>query len=249
MKNKIRVLLVDSDKDQISSIEKYFSSHAVIDIVKMCNDGNSAINYIESNSNNFDLVIMDLLLPNKDGLSIIKDMRDNGINKNIIVLTGYNSLDVIKQVSLYNINYFMLKPFNLNDLEYQILNIKGIRGNVLDIDKKLQSNISNLLHSLGVPSHIKGYEYIREGIGLMYNKPSMLGAITKEMYPEIAVKFNTTSSRVERAIRHAIEVSWNRGDYDLMEEVFGHSVDYDRAKPTNSEFIATLADKLRLENK
>lgn len=249
MKNKIRVVLVDSDKEQLRSIEKYFSSHAVIDIIKTFNDGLSAINYIRENSSKFDVVIMDLLLSNKDGLSIIKDMRDNYINKSIIVLTGYNSLDIVKQVSLYNISYFMLKPFDLKDLEYQVMNVNETHSSIIDKNKELQTNITSLLHSLGVPSHIKGYEYIREGIGLMYNNPKMLGAITKEMYPEIAVKFNTTSSRVERAIRHAIEVSWSRGDYDLMEEVFGHSVDYDRAKPTNSEFIATLADKLRLETK
>ena len=249
MKNKIRVVLVDSDNEQLRSIEKYFSNHAVIDIIRTYNDGLSAINYIKENSNKFDLVIMDLLLSNKDGLSIIKDMRDNNINKNIIVLTGYNSLEIVKQVSLYNINYFMLKPFDLKDLEYQVLNIRENQSCIVDKNKELQTSITSLLHSLGVPSHIKGYEYIREGIGLMYNNPKMLGAITKEMYPEIAVKYNTTSSRVERAIRHAIEVSWSRGDYDLMEEVFGHSVDYDRAKPTNSEFIATLADKLRLETR
>lgn len=249
MKNKVRVLLVDSDKEQLSSIEKYFSSHAVIEVVKSYDDGLCASKYIESNINNFDIVIMDLILSNKDGISIIKSIRDNHIEKGIIVLTGYNSLDIVKQVSLYNVNYFMLKPCNLKDLEYQILNINTKRVNVLDYDKELQTNISSLLHSLGVPSHIKGYEYIREGIGLLYNKPSILGAITKEMYPEIAVKYNTTSSRVERAIRHAIEISWNRGDYDLMEDIFGNSVDVDRSKPTNSEFIATLADKLRLETK
>lgn len=249
MKNKIRVVLVDSDNEQLRSIEKYFSNHAVIDIIRTYDDGLSAINYIKENENKFDLVIMDLLLSNKDGLSIIKDMRDNNINKNIIVLTGYNSLEIVKQVSLYNINYFMLKPFDLKDLEYQVLNIRENQSCIVDKNKELQTSITSLLHSLGVPSHIKGYEYIREGIGLMYNNPKMLGAITKEMYPEIAVKYNTTSSRVERAIRHAIEVSWSRGDYDLMEEVFGHSVDYDRAKPTNSEFIATLADKLRLETR
>lgn len=249
MKNKIRVVLVDSDSEQLSSIEKYFSNHAVIDVVRTYNDGLSAINFIRENSSKFDVVITDLLLSNKDGLSIIKDMRENNINKSIIVLTGYNSLDIVKQVSLYNISYFMLKPFDLKDLEYQVINARENQGSIVDKNKELQSSITSLLHSLGVPSHIKGYEYIREGIGLMYDNPKMLGAITKEMYPEIAVKFNTTSSRVERAIRHAIEVSWSRGDYELMEEVFGHSVDYDRAKPTNSEFIATLADKLRLETK
>ena len=98
-----------------------------------------------------------------------------------------------------------------------------------------------------MPSHIKGYQYIREGISLIYNNPSIIGGITKELYPEIAMKYDTTVSRVERAIRHAIEVSWNRGSIDYMEELFGHSVDFDKAKPTNSEFIVTVADKLRLE--
>ena len=113
----------------------------------------------------------------------------------------------------------------------------------------LQMSITKILHDLGVPSHIKGYQYIKEGIMLIYENPRMIGGITKELYPEIANKYNTTVSRVERAIRHAIEVSWNRGDWDLMDEIFGHSVDVDKAKPTNSEFIVTVADKLRLEYK
>ena len=112
----------------------------------------------------------------------------------------------------------------------------------------LQSSITKILHELGIPSHIKGYQYIRNAIGIIYERPETIGGITKELYPELASKFDTTVSRVERAIRHAIEVSWNRGDWDLMEEIFGHSVDIDKAKPTNSEFIVTIADKLRLEN-
>lgn len=247
MKNRVRALLIDSDQDQLSSMEKYFSSHAVIDVVKTFNDGYLADKYINNNINSFDVVIMDLLLPNKDGLNIIKGIRNKSVDKGIIVLTGYNTLDMVKQISMLNVNYFILKPYDIKDLEYHILNLDNNRVSLFDCDKELQSNISNLLHSLGVPSHIKGYEYIREGIGLLYNKPSILGAITKEMYPEIAVKYNTTSSRVERAIRHAIEISWSRGDYDLMEDLFGNSVDVDRSKPTNSEFIATLADKLRLQ--
>ena len=104
-----------------------------------------------------------------------------------------------------------------------------------------------MLHDLGMPSNIKGYQYVREAISMVYTNPDIVGGITKELYPELASKFDTTVSRVERAIRHAIEVSWNRGDWDLMEEVFGHSVDIDKAKPTNSEFIVTIADKLKLE--
>lgn len=249
MEKQIRVLVVDSEQEQLSSIEKYFSNHAVIEIINTFNDGKTAYNYIKDNINKFDMIITELLLPNKDGISLISEIKKLDKNKNIIVLTGYNSLEMIKQISLYNINYFMLKPFDLEDLEKQILNTKTNKISLTEKNRELQSTISTLLHSLGVPSHIKGYEYIREGIGLMYNDPSMLGAITKEMYPKIASIYDTTSSRVERAIRHAIETSWNRGDYDLMEELFGHSVDFDRARPTNSEFIATLADKLRIDTK
>lgn len=247
MKNKIRVLFVDSNEDQLCSMKKYFSSHAVINVVDFISDGLEAYKYIIKNENKIDVIVTDLILSSKDGLSLIKEVKKLKTKKDIIVLTGYNSLEIIKQVSLLNVNYFMLKPFDLKDLEYQIVNCRENGANIIDKNKELQAAITSMLHSLGVPSHIKGYEYIREGIGLMYTNPSMLGAITKEMYPEIAHKYNTTSSRVERAIRHAIEISWTRGDYDKMEEFFGHSVDYDRAKPTNSEFIATLADKLKLD--
>ena len=108
-------------------------------------------------------------------------------------------------------------------------------------------NVTHILHELGVPSHIKGYHYLREGIKLLYNNPELIGGITKELYPSIAKKFSSTDTRVERSIRHAIEVSWNRGNWDLMQELFGYSVDIDKAKPTNSEFIVTIADKLRMD--
>ena len=136
-------------------------------------------------------------------------------------------------------------------MEYKIkkvVNKEETKKEAIDLKYgNLQLSITKILHELGIPSHIKGYQYIREGIGIVYNKPETVGGITKELYPELAAKFDTTVSRVERAIRHAIEVSWNRGSWDLMEEIFGHSVDIDRAKPTNSEFIVTIADKLKLE--
>lgn len=145
----------------------------------------------------------------------------------------------------------MLKPFDLLELEKRVEDLSGDKNydnRFIDIyHNNLQISITKILHELGVPSHIKGYQYIREGVSILYDHPNMIGGITKELYPTIAEKFDTTVSRVERAIRHAIEVSWNRGNWDLMEEIFGYSVDIDKAKPTNSEFIVTVADKLRLE--
>jgi two-component system response regulator (stage 0 sporulation protein A) len=142
-----------------------------------------------------------------------------------------------------------LKPFELYDLENRILDVfKQLDKKSINLfHNNLEISITRMLHELGMPSHIKGYQYIRDGIVMVYNNPDIIGGITKELYPDVAIKYNTTVSRVERAIRHAIEVSWNRGNWDLMEEIFGHSVDIDKAKPTNSEFIVTIADKLRLE--
>ena len=170
----------------------------------------------------------------------------------VIVSTSYNASEVIRQVSDYGVNYFILKPFELSDLEKRIIGLFSNESKGKNIDlyyNNLQISITKILHELGIPSHIKGYQYIREGISIIYNNPGTIGGITKELYPELALKFDTTVSRVERAIRHAIEVSWNRGDWDLMEDIFGHSVDIDKAKPTNSEFIALIADKLRIEYK
>ena len=176
-------------------------------------------------------------------------LKENNINRNIIVATSYNAPDTIRKVSEYGVTYYILKPFDLPDLEDKILDTftTSSKKSINILSNNLQISISKMLHELGMPSHIKGYQYIREAISMVYDNPDIVGGITKELYPELATKFDTTVSRVERAIRHAIEVSWNRGDWDLMEEIFGHSVDIDKAKPTNSEFIVTVADKLRLE--
>lgn len=188
-------------------------------------------------------------MPVKDGLYVLEELKKRGIEKNIIVETSYNEPKIIRKVSEYGVNYYVLKPFNLSDLEDKILSVFDTQeSKTINLyHSNLQISITKMLHELGMPSHIKGYQYIREGITMIYNDPNIIGGITKELYPELASKFDTTVSRVERAIRHAIEVSWNRGNWDYMEELFGHSVDIDKAKPTNSEFIVTVADKLRLE--
>lgn len=248
MKTEIRVFMVDDNKDVVDEVKKYFSSKDFgVKIVNSCFNGDDALKELKKNYASYDLVLMDLVIPKRDGLSVLEELKKNNINIKSIITTCINSVDIIKKCMDVGVSYYMLKPYNLDSLADIIKKIVNNKNNTKIDNKDLQQAITNLLHSLGMPSHIKGYTYIRDGINLMYNKPSMLGAITKELYPEIASMYDTTSSRVERAIRHAIEVSWNRGDYDVMEEIFGHSVDYDRAKPTNSEFIATLADKLRLE--
>lgn len=250
MKN-IRLLMIDDNVNLVKMVKEYFEGHKDIEVSLEAYDGAEGIRLIEEKKDEYDLIILDLIMPNKDGMYVLEEMKARGIDKKVIVATSYNASEVIRRVSEYGVSYFILKPFELIDLEKRI--IEAVSQNDIvskNIDfgyNNLQISITKILHELGIPSHIKGYQYIREGIGIIYERPETIGGITKELYPELAKKFDTTVSRVERAIRHAIEVSWNRGSWDLMEEIFGHSVDIDKAKPTNSEFIVTIADKLKLE--
>lgn len=248
---KTRLLVIDDNEALVDMIEEYFSSHELINIALKAYTGDEGINLIEKNLNDYDVIILDLIMPKKDGIYVLEEMKNRNIYKPVIISTSYNSDEMIRRVSEYGVHYFLLKPYELSDLENRILEASNVREkenkNINIYHNNLQISVTKILHELGVPSHIKGYQYIREGILLIYNNPEIIGGITKELYPEIANKYDTTVSRVERAIRHAIEVSWNRGDWELMEEIFGHSVDIDKAKPTNSEFIVTVADKLRLE--
>ncbi len=248
---EIKVLMIDDNKQLVDMVKEYFSSHAVIRLDLVANDGSEGVELIKDNIENIDLILLDLIMPKKDGISVLEEIKDIPNLPKIIVLTSYNTPEIIRKVANFGVNYFMLKPFELPELEKKILeSADGIsKGNrTLDLyHNNLQIAITKVLHELGVPSHIKGYSYIRDSIMEVFLNPNLVGGITKELYPKIAKEFNTTVSRVERAIRHAIEVSWNRGNWDLMQEIFGYSVDIDKAKPTNSEFIITIADKLRLE--
>ena len=248
---KIRVLMIDDNKQLVDMVKEYFSSHAVISLDLVANDGVEGLEVINNNLGEFDLILLDLIMPKKDGISVLEELKDKKDIPKIIVLTSYNTPEIIRKTSELGVNYYMLKPFELPELERKILECTNeIKSSSKTLDlyhNNLQIAITNVLHELGVPSHIKGYSYIRQSITEVFFHPDVVGGITKELYPKIAEEFNTTVSRVERAIRHAIEVSWNRGNWDLMQEIFGYSVDIDKAKPTNSEFIVTVADKLRLE--
>ena len=246
--NKIKVLMIDDNVQLIEAVKEYFNSSKQIEIVETAYDGIEGLKAIEKE--NYDVIILDLIMPKKDGLYVLEEMQKRNLDKKVIVATSYNTAEVIRSVSEFGVNYYILKPFDFDELEKRILSLSNLKVESKNIDLRynnLQIAITKILHELGIPSHIKGYQYIRDGVSLVFDNPDMIGGITKELYPELAKKFDTTVSRVERAIRHAIEVSWNRGNWDLMEEIFGNSVDIDRAKPTNSEFIVTVADKLSLD--
>lgn len=248
---KTRLFVVDDNKSMVDMIKEYFSKHPDISVTLEAYDGKDAVRMVDKQKDEYDIILLDLIMPTKDGICVLEQLNKKQIDKKVIIITSYNTQDMIRKVSEMGVSYFILKPFELEDLEKRIIEVAtGVKygGESLDVfHNNLQISITKTLHELGVPSHIKGYQYIREGITIVYSRPEIIGGITKELYPEIAKKFDTTVSRVERAIRHAIEVSWNRGNWQLMEDIFGHSVDIDKAKPTNSEFIVTVADKLRLE--
>lgn len=245
---KTKLLMIDDNTQLVEAVKEYFEGSSEIEVKYVASDGIEGLRLIEE-KDDYDVVVLDLVMPNKDGLWVLEQLKNKGLDKKIIVETSYNAMDVIRQVSEYGVKYYLLKPFDLEDLEKRILQLNDVKvGKSIDLaSNNIKSSITKTLHDLGIPSHIKGYQYIRDGVEIIFDRPDIIGGITKELYPELANKFETTVSRVERAIRHAIEVSWNRGDWDLMEELFGHSVDIDKAKPTNSEFMVTIADKLRLE--
>lgn len=249
-KDTIKVLMIDDNVSLIQMVKEYFKDSSKIKVVLESYDGKDGIEVIDSKKDEYDVIVLDLIMPKKDGMYVLKEMRSRGIDKKVIVATSYNAGEVIREVAEYGVNYLILKPFDLEDLEKRIIEVcsKKKESKTIDFEThNLQVSITKMLHELGIPSHIKGYQFLRDAINIVFDRPDVIGGITKELYPELAGKYDTTVSRVERAIRHAIEVSWNRGSWDMMEELFGHSVDIDKAKPTNSEFIVTLADKLRMD--
>lgn len=248
MKNSIKVLVIDNNESLTKDIEKYFSSHEVIEVVACKNDGEEGLSYILNNERNIDVIVMDLILPKLDGLFILGELEKRKIKKSIIVTTNFKDERILEEASVYGIDYYMLKPINFMGLEKRIMMIDLNKNNRPTKMFKQEAIVTEMLHSLGIPSHIRGYQYIKEGVLILYRNNNIISYITKEVYPEIARKFRTTPTRVERAIRHAIEISWSRGDINLMEEIFGNSININRDKPTNSEYLTTLADKIRVDN-
>lgn len=248
----MNLLVIDDDKDLVVTMKEYLEKNTNIRIRMNATDGEEALRMICTKQDEYDLILMDPLLPKLDGLSILEIMKERKINKKVFILSTYKDSEIISRTKEFNIGYYMLKPFQFEMLEKRLLQCidtrvfdgETVESEIID----LQKQITKIIHELGVPSNLKGYNYLREGILLVYFDPELSHKITKGLYPSIADKYESTVSRVERSMRHAIEVSWNRGNWDMMEEIFGYSVSIDKSKPTNSEFIVTIADMLRLQN-
>lgn len=256
---KIKICLVDDNQELIKMMEEYFESQADIEVIGTASNGKECLTLLENKEP--DVLILDIIMPHMDGLAVLTHIRKLNLNKkpNVIMLTAFGQEEVTKKAVDLGASYFILKPFDLANLADQIRQVNGIpvsdkpmpqlKNNGKETTFDLEASITNIIHEIGVPAHIKGYMYLREAITMVYNDIELLGSITKVLYPDIAKKFNTTASRVERAIRHAIEVAWSRGNIDSISSLFGYTVNVSKAKPTNSEFIAMVADHLRLEHR
>ncbi|MEK5441909.1 MULTISPECIES: sporulation transcription factor Spo0A [unclassified Fredinandcohnia] len=258
---KIKVCVVDDNRELVNLLDEYLSSQDDIEVLGVAYNGQDCLNMLQDKQP--DVLVLDIIMPHLDGLAVLERLRELNLEKqpNVIMLTAFGQEDVTKKAVDLGAAYFILKPFDMENLASRIRQVSGKTAPIIkrnsgsnvvrteNSPKNLDASITSIIHEIGVPAHIKGYLYLREAISMVYNDIELLGSITKVLYPDIAKKFNTTASRVERAIRHAIEVAWSRGNIDSISSLFGYTVSMSKAKPTNSEFIAMVADKLRLEHK
>src|SRR5699024_3615020 len=255
-KNEISVCLVDDNKELIQLMEDFFDEQEDIRVIGTAHNGRECLEMLEEKEP--DVIVLDIIMPHVDGLAVLNTLKemDETHKPHVIMLTAFGQEEVMKKAVALGASYFILKPFDLEHLADQIRQVQGIpsfsltkRGKKREKKRDLEASITNIINEIGVTAHIKEYMYLRESITMVYNDIELLGSITKVLYPDIAKKFKTTSSRVERAIRHAIEVAWSRGNVDSISALFGYTVSISKAKPTNSEFIAMVADRLRLEHR
>lgn len=250
MNKIINVVAIDDNENVLSSVRKYFKDSKEIKVVGLFSNGKEGLKYLINNQNDYDVVLLDILMPQIDGIKMLEELNKRNIEKKIIVLSSFKDDYTIKKMQKLKASYYMLKPIDMKILDERIIDLFHESEEIKYQDNySVEVEVSSLLHDLGIPSHVRGYKYIREGIMMIYTSKEVVNLVTKDIYPEIANRYNTTSSRVERAIRHAIEISWIRGDLKIMEDIFGNSIDFERSKPTNSEFLTTIADRLKLHQK
>ncbi len=249
----VRLYVADQNSDFKKSISDYFLG-SDITVVGESGDGREALEDIYLLSP--DVVVLDLWLQRLDGASLIREARKSMKEPPcFIIATGLTNVTVIEDAVEAGASYCIMKPCELSALAAKIHRIALKNSVAIPGDKDafspmdIESQVTRLIHKVGIPAHIKGYQYLRSAIMMTLEDQNMINSVTKELYPTIAKKYGTTSSRVERAIRHAIEVAWDRGDYDVLAEMFGYTVQKAKGKPTNSEFIALISDNLRLINK
>lgn len=261
---KLNVAIADDNERILQLIDNCLAKEE--DMLVVCRAKNGEEIYEQIKQKQPDVVLLDIIMPKMDGLTVIdKVNKDESIQKRpaFIIMSAIGQETITEDAFSLGANYYIMKPFDQEMIVNRIRHIKSSMGKKLHdtrkvhayenqneyLERNLESDVTNMIHEIGVPAHIKGYQYLRDAIIMVISDMDMLNSVTKVLYPSIAKKNHTTASRVERAIRHAIEVAWSRGKMDTIDSLFGYTVSTGKGKPTNSEFIALIADKIRLEYK
>ena len=255
VEKKIKVLIADDTTEFGHNCSNVLKSYG-FDVKQSPKDGVAVLQEIDRNKP--DVVLMDMFMPNLDSLAVMERLGNDGKAKPItMIMSSCDNAQLEKEALSSGASYYLIKPFDIEMLADRIAKLSNRDSDLTVIhsfgnnskNTDLELMITEIIHQIGVPAHIKGYHYLREAITLAVNNADIINSVTKQLYPTVAKKYQTTSSRVERAIRHAIEVAWDRGDIDVLNSYFGYTIHNERGKPTNSEFIAMIADKLRLRLK
>ncbi|MCD8396312.1 MAG: sporulation transcription factor Spo0A [Lachnospiraceae bacterium] len=262
--SKLNVAIADDNDRMVQMLDHIVSSDEELQVVDKAGNGEELIEIIKEKEP--DVVLLDIIMPKLDGLGVLDRVnREPDLKKPaFIIISAVNQQRTTVEAFNLGAEYYILKPFDQTNVLNHIKRVRARGERILPRDRKeerqgesladyleqnLETDVTNIIHEVGVPAHIKGYQYLRDAIIMSVTDEEMLNSITKILYPTIAKKHQTTSSRVERAIRHAIEVAWSRGKMDTIEELFGYTVSNGKGKPTNSEFIALITDKIRLDYK
>lgn len=256
MEKKLKIVIADDSTEFSKNCAKTLNSYGM-EVILTQKDGLSVVSKIKSEKP--DVVLSDVFLPNIDILGILGEIKklETKYRPLVMVVSGFANPRLEKEILEAGACYYFLKPFDINVMAQRIIQLSGWKNETSPIvvknncisDSELELMVTEIIHQIGVPAHIKGYHYLREAIMLSIKNSEIINSVTKLLYPTVAKNHSTTSSRVERAIRHAIEVAWDRGDIDVLNSYFGYTIQNDRGKPTNSEFIAMISDKLRLKLK
>ena len=261
---KIQVVIADDNREFGDILCEYLNSQNDIDVVGVARDGLEAFDLITTKTP--DIAVIDIIMPHLDGLGVLEKINTVPMSKRplFIILSAVGQDKITQRALALGAEYYIVKPFDMDVLVSRIRQLKDINqisvakaeyvndmrnNHYVSTPKNLEMEVTSIMHEIGVPAHIKGYQYLRDAIMMVVKDLDIINSITKQLYPSIAREYNTTPSRVERAIRHAIEVAWSRGQVDAIDSLFGYTVSLGKGKPTNSEFIAMVADKLRLELK
>ncbi len=256
----IKVLIADDNREFCELLQEAINNEDGLEVVGIANHGMEVLDILGERP--VDVIVLDIIMPHLDGIGVMErlEIMDLPVAPRVIVLTAFGQETMTQKALELGADYYILKPFNLAVLAERVKQLGSApagdkkTGNfsgkiTVAPVKNLDMEVTNIIHEIGIPAHIKGYLYLRAAIVMVIDRVDLLSGVTKELYPAIAAMYKTTPSRVERAIRHAIEVAWSRGNVDVINAIFGHTVNRDRGKPTNSEFIAMVADKLRMQMK